>query len=63
MCARQTFTIVVSSPCMMQAQIIVAVVAARFGAGGVLSPLTLPPLEMVAARQSFHIRILQQGSG
>jgi hypothetical protein len=48
---------------MTQAQIIVAVVAARFAAGGVLSPLTPPPLEMVAAGQSFHTGIPQQGSG
>ena len=62
MWGKQTLTIVVSSPCMTQAQIIVTVVAARFAAGGVLSPLTSPPLEKVAARQSFYTSILQQGA-
>jgi hypothetical protein len=33
-------TIVVSSPCMTQAQMIVAVVIPRLGTGGALSPLT-----------------------
>src|ERR1700741_5374005 len=42
MCGRQTLPIVVSSPCMMQAQIIVAVVAARLAAGDAPSPLTPP---------------------
>jgi hypothetical protein len=40
MCGRQTLTIVVSSPCMMQAQITVAVIAPRLATGGALSPLT-----------------------
>src|SRR3954464_11676252 len=42
MCGRQTLTIVVPSPCMTQAQMIVAVVAARLAAGGAPSPLTPP---------------------
>src|SRR5438477_8631315 len=40
MCGRQTLTIVVSSPCMTQAQMIVAVVNPRWGTGAALSPLT-----------------------
>ncbi len=42
MCGRQTLTIVVSSPCMMQAQMIVAVIAPRLiePRGGVLVSLT-----------------------
>src|SRR5213595_624778 len=39
-CVRQTLTIVVSSPCMTQAQMIVAVVIPRWGTGAALSPLT-----------------------
>ena len=42
MCGRQTLTIVVSSPCITQAQMIVAVVKPRLAAGGALSPLTPP---------------------
>ena len=39
MCGRQTLTIVVSSPCMTQAQMIVAVVAAAVGGRrGAVSP-------------------------
>ena len=44
MCGSATLAIVVSTPCMMQATMIVAVVAARLtprpASGGVLSPLT-----------------------
>src|SRR4029077_18464916 len=40
MCGRQTLTIVVSSPCMTQAQMIVAVIAPRLAIGGAVSPLT-----------------------
>ena len=50
MCGRQTLTIVVSSPCITQAQIIVAVVIPRWGTGGPLSPLTPCALVMRAAR-------------
>src|SRR5579863_3001871 len=43
-CGRQTLTIVVSSPCMTQATMIVAVIAPRLATGaatgGALSPLT-----------------------
>ena len=39
-CGRQTLTIVVSTPCMTQAQMTVAVIAPRLGTGGALSPLT-----------------------
>src|SRR6516165_6374637 len=42
MCGRQTLTIVVSSPCMTQAQITVAVVAARSATGREISPLKPP---------------------
>jgi hypothetical protein len=42
MCGRQTLTIVVSSPCMTQALMIVAVIAPRWATGGV-SPLTALP--------------------
>jgi hypothetical protein len=49
MCGRQTFTIVVSSPCMTQAQMIVAVVAARLATGEAFSPLTPPAFAAVAA--------------
>src|SRR5205085_9764987 len=42
MCGRQTLTIVVSSPCMTQAQMIVAVVNPRCAAAGALSPLIVP---------------------
>src|SRR4051794_26315664 len=40
MWGRQTFAIVVSTPCMTQAQMMVAVVAARLGTGGAFSPVT-----------------------
>jgi hypothetical protein len=40
MCGRQTLTIVVSSPCMTQAQMIVAVIAPRLATAGAASPLT-----------------------
>jgi hypothetical protein len=53
MCGRQTLTIVVSSPCMTQAQMIVAVVAARLAAGGAPSPLTPPAFAAGAAQRSF----------
>jgi hypothetical protein len=49
MCGRQTLTIVVSSPCMTQAQMIVAVVAARLATGEAFSPLTPPAFAAVAA--------------
>jgi hypothetical protein len=39
MCGRQTLTIVVSSPCMTQAQMIVAVIAPRLAIGRGVSPL------------------------
>ena len=51
MCGRQTLTIVVSSPCMTQAQMIVAVVAARLGTGGALSPLTPRAFAVIAAQR------------
>ena len=49
-CGRQTLTIVVSSPCMTQAQMTVAVVAARLGTGGILSPLTPRAFAVIAAQ-------------
>jgi hypothetical protein len=51
-CGRQTLTIVVSSPCMTQAQITVAVVNPRCATGGALSPLTVgaPAREELARR-------------
>src|SRR5260370_8872174 len=49
MCGRQTLTTVVSSPCMTQAQMTVAVIAARLAAVGALSPLTPPAFAVVAA--------------
>jgi hypothetical protein len=54
MCGRQTLTIVVSSPCMTQAQITVAVVKARFGTGRALSPAT--PLAFAAMPESRAAR-------
>jgi hypothetical protein len=48
MCGRQTLTIVVSRPCMTQAQMTVAVIAARLATGGALSPLTPPAFAAVA---------------
>jgi len=48
MCGRQTLAIVVSTPCMTQAQMIVAVVAARLAAGGAFSPLNPPAFAVVA---------------
>jgi hypothetical protein len=65
MCGRQTLTIVVSSPCMTQAQMTVAVVIPRCGTGGALSPLTArtaarPGRRSSAApgRLSYHRHIL-----
>ena len=50
MCGRQTLTIVVSSPCITQAQMTVAVVKPRLGkAGRALSALTSPAFAVVAA--------------
>jgi len=51
MCGRQTLAIVVSTPCMTHAQMIVAVVAGRLAAGGTPSPLTPPAFAVVAARR------------
>src|SRR5215469_13205976 len=64
MCGRQTLTIVVSSPCMTQAQMIVAVVAARFADGEALPPLTPQTIETVAALSSilhsyYRVRTLE----
>src|SRR5262249_42153090 len=53
MCGRQTLTIVVSSPCMTQAQITVAVIMPRLGAGRALSPLTPSAFAVVAAQRLF----------
>jgi hypothetical protein len=53
MCGRQTLTIVVSSPCMTQAQITVAVVAPRYAVGGSASPLTPPAFAAFALRTLF----------
>ena len=69
MCGRQTLTIVVSSPCMTQAQMTVAVVIPRCGTGGAPSPLTARAIGMSAAqpcrrscaasrRLSYHRHIL-----
>ena len=49
MCGKHTLTIVVSSPCMTQAQMTVAVVMPRLGTGRVLSPLTPSAFAVVAA--------------
>src|ERR1700736_6191007 len=49
-CGRQTLTIVVSRPCMTQAQMTVAVVIPRWGTGGALSPLTAHAAAMGAAK-------------
>ena len=51
MWGRQTLTIVVSSPCMTQAVMIVAVVAARLGINGALSPLTAGTFAVIAAQR------------
>src|SRR5207237_9466253 len=50
MCGRQTLTIVVSSPCMTQAQMIVAVIAPRLATGGAISPLTRRAFAVSSAR-------------
>ena len=50
-CGRQTLTIVVSTPCMTQAQMIVAVVKPRLGTGGALSPLTARAFAAIAAQR------------
>jgi hypothetical protein len=50
MWGKQTLTIVVSSPCMTHAQMTVAVIAARFGTGGALSPLTAETFAVIAAQ-------------
>ena len=54
MCGRQTLTIVVSSPCMTQAQMTVAVIAARLAIGEALSPLNPPAFAVVAACRAGH---------
>ena len=56
MCGRQTLTIVVSSPCMTQAQITVAVVAARLATGREISPLKPPAFAAgpSSSRKSFR---------
>src|SRR5271166_3584576 len=51
MCGRQTLTIVVSSPCITHAQMIVAVVRPRLATGGALSPLTACTLALIAAQR------------
>jgi len=50
-------TIVVSSPCMTHAQITVAVVAARLGTGGALSPLTAGNFAVIAAQRRAWSRV------
>jgi hypothetical protein len=50
MCGRQTLTIVVSSPCITQAQMIVAVVAARLATGEGFLPSLLRPSQRAAAQ-------------
>jgi len=54
MCGRQTLTIVVSSPCMTQAVMTVAVIAARLGTAGVLSPLTRGGLALIAVQRRAY---------
>src|SRR6266567_4475321 len=49
MCGRATLTIVVSSPCMTQAQMIVAVIQPRLATGGATSPLTVRARSSAAA--------------
>ena len=51
MCGSATLAIVVSTPCMTQAQMIVAVMAPRWGTGGALSPLTARAPARRAARR------------
>ena len=51
MCGRQTLTIVVSTPCMTQAQMIVAVIGPRWAPVGALSPLTANTRAVTATRR------------
>jgi hypothetical protein len=51
MCGRQTLAIVVSTPCMTHAQMMVAVVAARSVTGRTLSPLTPRAFVMIVVQR------------
>jgi hypothetical protein len=51
MCGRQTLAMVVSTPCMTHAQMIVAVIAPRLATGRAVSPLTARAVALIAAQR------------
>jgi hypothetical protein len=51
MCGRQTLAMVVSTPRMTHAQMIVAVIAPRLATGRAVSPLTARAVALIAAQR------------